>query len=810
MSTTEAIFTGANRHTNTASKHSTLPLIAYGAGQTIALWDPISDEHKGIHGTLKGHKADITCIQFILSDKENNGLLISGGEDSSVKVWRFVSGSTKDLELVCSLEGHDESITALTSFGDVFVTGDSTGRIIVWKVQPSSSNEVVKLWEFQAVVGVLPLSLALQEVEKGQYVLALGGSKFHIFVYTFQLSDSTVTDFKLDAKLEGHEDWIKALTFKKLSEGDYLLASGSQDKYIRLWRLRLNGLIDRSDEDESKLTLLSNKQYKFSINSTQIAINFEALIMGHDDWVSALQWHSTKLALLASGADTNMMIFEPDTASGIWVTTTQLGEISTKGASTATGSSGGFYCALWFESEDKEYVLTNGKTGAWRKWTRKISDNAEEEAYNGWEQELAVTGSVKACTDLAWAPNGEYLLSTSLDQTTRLYSQWTTNADGTIRPVTTWREFARPQIHGYDMICLTPLSDTRFVSGGDEKILRSFDEPRGVAELLKKFCGVEIQSEEMPESAALPALGLSNKATTDEVSADLQPTAKDYNNRETNDTNNITYSILSTLSSPPLEDHLQRHTLFPEIEKLYGHGYELTTVTSSHDNKLIVSACRSNTVQHATLKIFDAKTWQEKNKPGLRGHELTVTRLRFSPCDQYLLSVSRDRKYAIWKRNLEDDSFELFTMKEKAHSRIIWDCSWAPSQFSQSVNTSGVFVTGSRDKTIKVWKMANGAQTVFVTSAKFDSPVTSVDIHTSVINGKILLAVGLESGAISLYSLNNEFQLDNVYTLDDKETPNGRISRVSWCSKIENNKILLGVGSGDCSVRIYSFGVALV
>ena len=36
-------------------------------------------------------------------------------------------------------------------------------------------------------------------------------------------------------------------------------------------------------------------------------------------------------------------------------------------------------------------------------------------------------------------------------------------------PVATWHEFSRPQIHGYDMMCIQPISDVRFVSGGDGK-----------------------------------------------------------------------------------------------------------------------------------------------------------------------------------------------------------------------------------------------------------------------------------------------------------------------------------------------------
>jgi elongator complex protein 2 len=47
--------------------------------------------------------------------------------------------------------------------------------------------------------------------------------------------------------------------------------------------------------------------------------------------------------------------------------------------------------------------------------------------------------------------------------------------------MTTWGEINRPQIHGYDMTCVAPISRLRFVSGADEKVVRVFDAPRGFA-----------------------------------------------------------------------------------------------------------------------------------------------------------------------------------------------------------------------------------------------------------------------------------------------------------------------------------------
>ena len=56
----------------------------------------------------------------------------------------------------------------------------------------------------------------------------------------------------------------------------------------------------------------------------------------------------------------------------------------------------------------------------------------------------------------------------------------------------------------------------------------------------------------------------------------------------------------------------------------------------SPDGKLIASACKSTTVQHATIRLFSTETWLEI-KPPLSFDSLTVTRLRFSQDNSILL-----------------------------------------------------------------------------------------------------------------------------------------------------------------------------
>ena len=45
-------------------------------------------------------------------------------------------------------------------------------------------------------------------------------------------------------------------------------------------------------------------------------------------------------------------------------------------------------------------------------------------------------------------------------------------------------------------------------------------------------------------------------------------------------------------SEPPVENHLLQNTLWPETQKLYGHGYEIFCVDCSPNGKYIASACK--------------------------------------------------------------------------------------------------------------------------------------------------------------------------------------------------------------------------
>jgi len=589
-----------------------------------------------------------------------------------------------------------------------------------------------------------PLALALSPLAgaAGSYVLAAAGTKDIIQIHVLDAAESH--EFKLRATLSGHEGWIRSLEFTRENNGpnsDLLLSSASQDKYIRLWRIHqgkeLPAAAATADPSLGAFLpgkSLSNKAHRFTAQGLDFSVTFEALLLGHEDWIYSTKWHSQgeRLQLLSASADNSLAIWESDASTGVWVTVARLGEISSeKGSTTATGSTGGFWSALW--SPSGSTVICLGRTGSWRLWNM-------DSGQNRWVQSIGISGHTQPITGISWSKDGNFLLSTSSDQTTRLYAQWKRKNE------TSWHEMARPQIHGYDLNCIDSIGNSQFVSGADEKLLRVFNEPKAVAKLLTQLCGFgDSDVEQMPDAANMPVLGLSNKAI-EAVDDDLEVESSHHTDRDAIDPASIVRKSTLEFNHPPFEEHLSRHTLWPEAEKLYGHGYEISALATSHDGTLVATACKASSIDHAVIRLFETRTWHEI-KPPLTAHSLTVARLRFSPDDAYLLSVGRDRQWAVFERDsTQQSTYKLATADPKGHTRMILDAAWAAAA------SLPVFATAGRDKQVKIWAK-DGDNWQHKATIPEESPITAIDFPNTLSGEKTYLAVGLETGICKIYLL---------------------------------------------------------
>ncbi|VDK29371.1 unnamed protein product [Anisakis simplex] len=98
---------------------------------------------------------------------------------------------------------------------------------------------------------------------------------------------------------------------------------------------------------------------------------------------------------------------------------------------------------------------------------------------------------------------------------------------------------------------------------------------------------------------------------------------------------------------------------------------------------------------HASILLWDTDQWEHRAE--LIHHHLTVTQLEFSHNDSMLLSVSRDRTFALYGCDSSSDAFDWRLLKASSktdgvHSRIIWTCSWS--------SDDRYFATGARDKKV--------------------------------------------------------------------------------------------------------------
>ncbi|KAL7063750.1 hypothetical protein AAHC03_0558 [Spirometra sp. Aus1] len=777
-----------------------------------------------VRRTVIGHKAPISAVAWIPPFNGPgwstfSGHLLSGSADGIIKLWFVDSTSARELASLQLSSAADpaasSSVEALHGCyldereSRIFVVAASRSEVFGWSLHLTAGLEGgIMSSACASSTGFTPLNrdpalcLSLRVVRLGGpsitdslVLLLVGLSTGQLEVWALAERQDAFEP-TLAGSLKGHTDWLRCLDCIQIhqqisaptTEGDesktkanaaqFLVASGSQDCHIRVWHMQLTDKHDLSSTEAKakgmELTLPP------AYESCSLFARLECVLSGHDHWVTGLSWAPAPLTfdarplLLSASMDKSLIVWEPSrppllTSAGIVVDNSPTPDIwlEKQRYGTVGGDQLGFLDCAWGDSGRSVYG--HGYQGNISSWYFSVT--------GGGNVQCSLTGHAGPITDLTWSPtvlgkdskiklSGDgydcerplYLLTASKDQSIRLHALFRTGGFGCSPPVSTWRELARPQVHGYDMNAIACLDALHYVSAGDEKVARVFS---ATAAFVQRFLSEQEIARHpsllgsLPSGAAQPALGLSNRATETFTADDEDDELATANTIESDECGP---SDIGDPLYPPSEDSLAQLTLWAETRKLYGHSYEVFCLAAHPRGILVASACKSSKMESANIFLWRASDWVIHQK--LSYHQLTVTQLSFNPRSDDLLSVSRDRKWCLWKNTSKSSGDELpeYSLAyhsppgNAGHSRIIWTCAW---------NRDGrFFVTGSRDKRIMVWDPSTGSRVE--SPHTMPNAVTALDIGPAFSatsagdlseHAPILLAVGLECGSIHLLAL---------------------------------------------------------
>lgn len=822
---------GCNRIVNNVS-WGACDLVSFGAQNAVAIFCPKTAQ---ILTTLPGHKASVNCTHWLPSNKFafkakhlERHYLLSGDADGVIILWELSLVDKKWRHVLQLPQSHKKGVTCITGImvsqsEAIFASTSSDGAVHIWEVVfPSIPGGDCKLSCLESLfVGskaMVALSLAELPGNTDHLVLAMGGLDNKVHLYCGQKTGK----FVRACELKGHTDWIRSLDFSLpvCTSGEaisILLVSSSQDKVIRIWKMALRGSSANTQSTYRKevISLASYIEGPVLVaGSSSYQVSVESLLIGHEDWVYSVQWKPPPTApsdgvscqqpssILSASMDKTMMIWQPEKTTGIWMNVVTVGELS--------HSALGFYGGLW--SPDGHSILAHGYGGAFHLWRNVGVD------IDNWQPQKVPSGHFAAVMDISWSRSGDYLLSVSHDQTTRVFAPWKSVAS--LMGENSWHEVARPQVHGHDINCVIIIQgkgNHRFVSGADEKVARVFEAPLS---FLKTLNHATSQESSFPEDlqvdvqilgANMSALGLSQKP----IYVNATRETVDRNGNDGLETlESVPDAVPAVFTEPPIEDQLAWHTLWPESHKLYGHGNELFSLCCDHQGKLLASSCKAQSTTVAEIWLWEVGSWKAMGR--LQSHSLTVTQIRFSHDDNLLLSVSRDRQFSVFairSTGTGEIDYQLIARQE-AHKRIIWSCSWNP--FGHE------FATGSRDKTVKIWAVENESSVKqILTLPPFNSSVTALSwVGLDHRKNHGFLAAGMESGVIELWSISVNRTDDGsttapstaflVIRLDPFMCHVSAVNHMAWKTheKPENSRTLQLASCGaDNTVRVFQVNV---
>ncbi len=334
-----------------------------------------------------GHAGAVTALALV----PDGTLLITGGEDKTVRVWEVTSA--KQMRL---LQGHMSMVTALAARGDgkQIASGSVDGTIRLWDLNSEDDH--------RAITDAKDSLWAVAFSPDGKRI-ATAGSDLSIRVYNPDTG-------KLETTLTGAKSPITSLAF--LPDSNRLAAAGG-DQVVVIWDVSKEKAIKELTGPESAILSLAVGDNGKLI----LAGSADKTVRGFDPEDTKPVWTWTaRSAVCAVALAKGSKHAAVGLADGTLVTL-DLHGTTPKESSSQSGHVAGVACVAY--SPDGSRLASVGGDGALRVWS--IGDNGAPTPLVKFEGQMKPGATFTPLTGVAFAPDGRYVAGVGADGVVRVY-----------------------------------------------------------------------------------------------------------------------------------------------------------------------------------------------------------------------------------------------------------------------------------------------------------------------------------------------------------------------------------------------------